>query len=142
MKRYKSIFRENEEEALKKLNKIPSMKGANVPDNKDYISTKLFFKISPLRPYIKYARKKYGNDYLKKLINNADIKEIPIDSLIGGQLGLDRNMIKNYIINDNYKEFPIIINFNNNFYIDDGHHRIVAKKLLGNDKIKVRYVEI
>jgi len=129
----KVVLATSKESALSKLASIPALKGQQYANDKDYIPAKKFFKINFNRPYAKY--------WIGQKDKTGTIENVSIDDLIAGQSGLDRDLIAS-LIKSGYTTLPVVVRYKGLNYISDGHHRIVAAKLLGQHSVKVKLVEL
>lgn len=74
---------------------------------------------------------------------SADIEEVELDSLVGGQYEVSTNRVGHssrelYNADFGGLEHPLVVHHNDRYYLEDGHHRVAAAKSMGLDKIKAR----
>ncbi len=99
----------------------------------------------------------YKQDFTDREINDAirkaAIETIPIQGLRAIQHSVRPERVRQYIDNPNLSagekseagtpaDVPVVVQYQGNRYIHDGHHRIVAAKLLGDHAIKARLAKL
>ncbi len=72
---------------------------------------------------------------------NAPIKNIPLDSILTTQTRLNPENVKNAIYNLDKIPPAIVIEQEGKYYVQDGHHRLIAAKLLGRKTFPARVME-
>ena len=100
-------------------------------------------------------QKVIGSAAINQRIDEAPIKDVPVDSLVAIQHTVDRARVEEYIRNPNlvrkgtkHKEHggvvdrPIVVRCKATNYLFDGTHRTTAAKLLGARIIKARFVDL
>jgi len=93
-----------------------------------------------LNKYIKDNKIK-GTIY--DILEKLPLENINANKLVASQEWLNVSTVKYFIKNPNKistdnSDTPSIIEYNGNYWIKDGHHRLAAAIILGNNKIKAR----
>jgi hypothetical protein len=113
--------------------------------NDKYLSTEKIFGKLPIIDNEEWDQvSAYMTNYYREYLYK-EYPRIKIDynKLIPTQRGVDESHVKNIIDNHSNNEDTgaIVVKWNNNFYIWEGHHRICAKILKGDKKILVHLID-
>jgi hypothetical protein len=83
----------------------------------------------------------YGNRVARSMRESAPIVTMPIDEIRAVQSGVTREKVHRMIEGGVPDEPPIVVKRGGTLYLHDGHHRVIARRLLGEREVRVRLVE-
>jgi hypothetical protein len=97
----------------------------------------------------------YGNRVTERQREKATVKDVPIAELHAVQSGVVPEKVAEYIkrptlIDQPGKrnehgyltDMPIVVHYGGKYLVHDGHHRVVAQKLMGAKTVQARVVEL
>jgi len=97
----------------------------------------------------------YGNKVSEAQRQTATISTIPIADLHCVQIGVNPKKVAGFIDNPSKidlpgrrngngytTDMPIVVSFHGKLYLHDGHHRVMALRLLGETSVKARLVKL
>ena len=101
------------------------------------------------------SKHRYGNRVTQLQREMATIREVPIADLHAVQRGVSRRKVRQLLRHPEafdlhghttdhgiLDDLPIVVHYGAKLYLHDGHHRVVAQRLLGADRVKARVVRI
>lgn len=129
------------EEAIRKAQELPGLPEFTRQDRVPH-------------PWPVASSRAYGGKVEKQQALDAPVEEVPLDRLRGVQRGVRRDKLISYLnsggdaepgkASDNGypRDLPIVVRTGGRLYIHDGHHRLTAHWLLGDEAAKARVVTI
>ncbi len=97
----------------------------------------------------------YGNRVSEAQRQGAEVRMVPIDQLHAVQSGVDPRRLRHFIESPGdivepgrrnasgyTTDMPIVVDHAGKLYLHDGHHRAVARRLMGETSVKARVVKI
>jgi phosphatidylserine decarboxylase len=133
---------EQKAEAVKKLSNVKKLMGdSNVIDVLEFLPYEEDTDV--LRERNKYVSNHEWNSMDKKF-NKAETETVNISDLIATQDNARRDNVKKIIENkENIKDIPIqVIKYKDKYYVSDGHHRLIASKLLGKKETQAKILDM
>lgn len=125
---------ESTESALNKLDKLPIAKSRFGKDIENQVKTP-FEYYGDERPYS-------GTNEYNIARKNPIITKINLKDLIATEGGQEKDKLKDFILNYNkYNEPIVVVKYQNKYYINDGHHRATAAYLLNKKDINAKLID-
>jgi hypothetical protein len=97
----------------------------------------------------------YGNSVTQPMRESADVYEVPCKDLHAVQSGVSAAKVRGLLhhpevfdrpghVNDAglSDDLPIVVRYGGKLYLHDGHHRVVAQRMMGAEQVRVRVVKI
>ncbi len=97
----------------------------------------------------------YGNRVTQSMRERASVRDVPIANLHAIQSGVSSAKLRGLIHHPEVfdrpghktaggldDDLPIVVDYRGKIYLHDGHHRVVAQRMLGRDVVKARVVKI
>jgi hypothetical protein len=101
------------------------------------------------------SKHRYGNQVTQSQRELADVREVLIADLHAVQRGVSRRKVRQLLGHPEafdqhghttehgiLDDLPIVVQYGSKLYLHDGHHRVVAQRILGAERVKARVVRI
>lgn len=101
------------------------------------------------------SKRDYGNRVSEEQRTAAPVTDVPIAGLHSVQEGVYRERVRQYLLHPEMldqpgrrnrggytTDVPIVVEYQGKRYLHDGHHRVVAARMLGEDTVRARVVPI